>query len=124
MRTRDAGRLFSIFAGTTLLSLVIVTVASCGSSGGTAPNGIDASTYDGSGQMFGTTDSGGGVASTCAPKTCAQQGFNCGPNGDTCGGQIDCGTCTGSDKCGYGGFSVCGNPLLAPDGGATCIPKT
>ena len=120
MRMRDAGRLFSIFA---VISVVVVTVASCGGAGGAGPGGFDASTFDGPGTFI-TPDSGGGMSSPCVPKTCAQQGFNCGPNGDTCGGQIDCGQCSGDDKCGYGGFNVCGNPLLAPDGGATCIPKT
>ncbi len=121
MRMRDAGRLFSIFAVT---SLVMVTVASCGGAGSAASGGIDASTFDGNGQRFIIQDGGSAQQSSCVPKTCAQQGFNCGPNGDTCGGEIDCGTCAAGDQCGIGGFSACGNPLVAQDGGAVCIPKT
>ncbi len=49
---------------------------------------------------------------SCVPKNCADQGFNCGPAGDTCGNKLDCGpsacaipgfTCGGSGKPG-----VCG----------------
>ncbi len=46
----------------------------------------------------------------CAPKTCAQLGFDCGPAGDGCGGLIQCGTCNAPDTCGGGGNGgVCGN---------------
>ncbi len=61
----------------------------------------------------------------CVPKTCAQQGFNCGLNGDGCGGPLkDCGSCPSGQMCGVAGFSKCGNPNVAPDGGALCTPKT
>jgi hypothetical protein len=44
------------------------------------------------------------------PKTCAQLGIKCGPSGDGCGGQIDCGTCTPPMTCGGGGVpGVCGS---------------
>ena len=33
----------------------------------------------------------------CTPKTCAQQGINCGPPGDGCGGILECGTCPPAD---------------------------
>jgi hypothetical protein len=56
----------------------------------------------------------------CTPQTCADQGFNCGPQGDGCGNEIQCGTCTSPDTCGGGGVDGrCGYP----DAG-TCIPKT
>jgi len=56
----------------------------------------------------------------CTPQTCADQGFNCGPQGDGCGNEIQCGTCTSPDTCGGGGVDgVCGYP----DAGE-CIPKT
>ncbi len=52
---------------------------------------------------------------SCQPRTCAQQGASCGPAGDGCGGQLDCGTCPGTETCGGGGTpSACG--------GATCTP--
>jgi hypothetical protein len=55
---------------------------------------------------------------TCTPLTCAQQGIQCGPAGDGCGGLIaSCGTCSGNQTCGGGGQpGVCGGP--------TCTPKT
>ncbi len=54
---------------------------------------------------------------TCTPQTCADQGFNCGPAGDGCGGSLDCGTCSGCQVCGGGGTpGVCG--------GACCKPET
>ncbi len=123
MRMRDAGRLFSIYG---VIGLVIVTVASCGGAGGAANTGNDASVYDGSGQTFTIQDSGTMTSSNpCVPKTCEQQGFNCGLNGDGCGGPLkDCGACPTGQTCGAGGFSLCGNPNLTADGGVLCTPKT
>lgn len=59
---------------------------------------------------------GGGInqcgypdAGTCQPKTCAQQGFNCGSAGDGCGTPIQCGSCALPEVCGGGGKpNVCG----------------
>jgi hypothetical protein len=48
--------------------------------------------------------------SACVPKTCAQQGFNCGPADDGCGNLIQCGSCQAPLICGGGGQpSVCGD---------------
>jgi hypothetical protein len=118
MRTSDVGRLISVAV---LVGLIVITVASCGSSGSDNPTDIDASASD---AFSGGFTNGDGSASTCAPRTCAEQGFNCGKNADGCGGTIDCGTCSGVDLCGIGGFSKCGNPLIAADGGTTCTPRT
>ncbi len=53
----------------------------------------------------------------CTPLTCKSQGFNCGSQGDGCGGSLSCGTCTGCEVCGGGGTpGVCG--------GACCVPET
>jgi hypothetical protein len=55
----------------------------------------------------------------CNKVTCAQLGVSCGPAGDGCGGQQDCGPCTPPLTCGGGGTpSQCGYP----DGGK-CVPK-
>ena len=63
------------------------------------------------------TCGGGGVygqcgypdAGSCAPRTCAQLGYDCGDNGDGCGGVIHCGSCTPPTICGGGGQpSICG----------------
>jgi hypothetical protein len=66
-------------------------------------------------------------APTCTPKTCDQLGFNCGPQADGCGGQLDCGTCPGSLTCGGGGVpGVCGEQICKPktcaDLGFDCGP--
>jgi hypothetical protein len=53
---------------------------------------------------------------TCAPKTCADLGIQCGPAGDGCGNVIQCGDCPAGQTCGGGGTpSVCGS---------SCTPKT
>jgi len=56
------------------------------------------------------------VTPTCTPLTCGGQGFNCGPAGDGCGGQLACGTCTvAGQTCGGGGTpGVCGGTACAP----------
>jgi hypothetical protein len=63
------------------------------------------------------TCGGGGIdsvcgypdAGSCTPKTCAQLGYNCGIDGDGCGGVLDCGSCTAPAICGGGGKpNVCG----------------
>jgi hypothetical protein len=56
----------------------------------------------------------------CVPKTCTQQGIGCGPAGDGCGKQIDCGNCPLGQTCGGGGVpSQCGAPACTP---LTCQP--
>jgi hypothetical protein len=57
---------------------------------------------------------------TCTPSTCAQLGYDCGQQGDGCGGTLNCGACTAPDTCGGGGKpGVCGYP----DAGS-CSPQT
>jgi hypothetical protein len=67
-------------------------------------------------------------ATLCVPRSCAAQNFNCGPAGDGCGNELQCGSCSNSDTCGGGGVpGQCGNSsctglcLQQPrcDGGAT-----
>ncbi|MGO9712467.1 MAG: hypothetical protein ACLQBL_26640 [Polyangiaceae bacterium] len=58
---------------------------------------------------------------TCTPKTCAQQGIQCGSAGDGCGNIITggCGTCTPPAVCGGGGPGICGTgctPVGCPAG--------
>ncbi|HZU83067.1 MAG TPA: hypothetical protein VE987_09135, partial [Polyangiaceae bacterium] len=54
----------------------------------------------------------------CNPLTCQQQNIGCGPAGDGCGGQLDCGTCTAPQTCGGGGVAgQCG-------GSTGCTPQT
>ncbi|HLK35696.1 MAG TPA: hypothetical protein VKU41_03015 [Polyangiaceae bacterium] len=62
----------------------------------------------------------------CMPQSCQQQGFDCGAAGDGCGGSLQCGTCSGQQYCGGGGFNKCGNPAYGSDGGPVmpCMPTT
>lgn len=58
------------------------------------------------------------VSYNCTAQTCQDQGFNCGPAGDGCGLEIDCGDCTPPATCGGGGVpGVCGN-------GGPCVVST
>ncbi|GMU61339.1 MAG: hypothetical protein AMXMBFR34_31020 [Myxococcaceae bacterium] len=103
------------------------TCAQLGANCGPVSDGCGAIITPDCGTCTGTdTCGGGGTANVCGsvpacvPRTCAQQGANCGRVGDGCGGlTADCGTCTGLDICGGSGIpSVCGS--VVPDGGATC----
>ena len=54
---------------------------------------------------------------TCNARTCVGQGFNCGPAGDGCGNELQCGACTPPQTCGGGGHAgVCG--------GTPCVSET
>jgi hypothetical protein len=49
-------------------------------------------------------------AGSCLPRTCQELGYDCGDNGDGCGGVVHCGGCTAPQICGGGGKpSVCGS---------------
>ena len=57
---------------------------------------------------------------SCTPKTCMEQGFTCGPQGDGCGNVLACGGCTAPETCGGGGTpGVCGGMPCAPVSCAT-----
>jgi hypothetical protein len=59
-----------------------------------------------------------GSGNMCIPRTCMQQGINCGPAGDGCGGLLQCGVCASPETCGGGGMpGVCG-------GNSGCAAKT
>lgn len=83
----------------------------------------------------GTSGDGGACSGpncqACVPKTCAQQGFNCGPAGDTCGNKLDCGantcanpgwTCGGGSKPGVCGCT--GACAAIPDCSAAPVKTT
>lgn len=120
MSTRDVIRTIGTLG---LLATSLIVAASCGSSGGADTFGnIHGSKPDGGGSFF---FGDGSKGNRCTPKTCEELGYTCGPNADGCGGIVDCGTCSGTDYCGGGGYSKCGNGALGADGGAaTCKPKT
>jgi hypothetical protein len=62
----------------------------------------------------------------CVPKTCPALGYNCGMNGDGCGGLLDCGPCPNGQFCGGSGYSRCGTGMGdgGADGGSGCAPLT
>jgi hypothetical protein len=104
----------------------IALVVACGSEGtsGFGPGSVD---EDGGGSFTpftppGGDDGGGVVRSNCIPRTCAEQGIECGPAGDGCGGLIpDCGTCGDGLRCGGPNApSKCVSMNVATD----CTPKT
>ena len=105
---RTAGRWVSIFALVSGAGLVAVScggasnanvfnnegdgsadATSSSSSGGGSGSGSGGHVPDG-----GLTGGGDGGTAGCTPKTCAQLGYDCGPNNDGCGNVIMCGSCT------------------------------
>jgi hypothetical protein len=78
------------------------------------------------------TCGGGGVpnqcgqsdAGQCTPLTCGQQNITCGPAGDGCGNQLQCGTCVAPQTCGGGGVpSHCGQPAIGQCTPLTCMQQ-
>ena len=57
------------------------------------------------------------ILAKCVPRSCQDQGFECGFNGDGCGNAIDCGTCPAPQVCGAQSYSKCAV-------GPPCKPKT
>ena len=58
---------------------------------------------------------------TCTKITCQQQNITCGPAGDGCGGQLDCGPCAAPQTCGGGGVpGQCGAPVGSNCNAQTC----
>src|SRR5690349_18740980 len=107
-----------------IATLGIAILVACGSSsnsefdnGGGKGDGGDEGNTGG----FNVPDSGGG-SNVCKPKTCAEQGIECGPAGDGCSGLIaSCGTCANGQRCGGPGKpSKCVDPNQA----VQCTPKT
>jgi hypothetical protein len=52
-----------------------------------------------------------GTSSTtmmCMPETCASQGIQCGPAGDGCGNELQCGNCPTGEICGFASPGQCG----------------
>lgn len=123
-----------------LLAMVAMAVA-CGSrtglfddfeaDGGGSDGGGDVSidqTVDGAKDAGDATDEDGGiivddggldviVIGKCTPKSCQDQGFECGMNGDGCGNVINCGGCPAPEVCGAQAYAKCAS-------GPPCKPKT
>jgi hypothetical protein len=114
-------------------ALVALAAASCGSPRPSAfqdtpPPPVTAAVPDAGTDA---TDDGpliaydGPLDAACVPRTCQDMGWECGPNGDGCGGLLDCGVCPMPEYCGGGGYSKCGgDALLLGDGGPSCTPRT
>jgi hypothetical protein len=50
-----------------------------------------------------------GTQTNCVPETCASQGIQCGPAGDGCGNQLNCGNCQTGQVCGGSSPGKCAN---------------
>src|SRR5580693_7738160 len=123
MGTQHVIRLVSLCGFVSAVFLIALVAASCGGGAGNdTPTDHDASTFDAFGPQF--TEDSSVPASKCSPMSCKDLGYNCGVNADGCGGTSDCGTCPAGQLCGAGGgYSVCADPSIAPDGGPVCVPK-
>ncbi len=140
MNSSQAGRWAAILL---LLGVPAAAVGACGGSSGNSLFDAGGGAQDGStasdGSSSGSSSGGGGDGSLfggdtgtgeggshggCTPKTCKQEGFDCGMNSDGCGGVIDCGTCASPAYCGGGGYSKCGGVGFTPDGAPACAPTT
>lgn len=100
--------------------------AACGSEQGSTFNDGGNGGADSKADTLANGDGNGGIldddaqVNGCKPRTCTDLAANCGPQGDGCGGVIQCGTCGTGEVCGVGGPSQCGTPSV-PAG--TCTPK-
>ncbi len=122
MGTQHVIRLVSLCGSVGAVFLVALVAASCGGAGNDSPTDHDASTFDAFGPQF--TQDSSAPASKCSPMSCKDLGYNCGVNADGCGGTNDCGACPAGQECGAGGgYSLCADPSIAPDGGPVCVPK-
>ena len=108
-----------------LAAAFAVTLAAACGSGGDGSTFTDGTGDGGDGSIVNNSsdgDPGGGFLdagiAACVPRTCTQLAVDCGPQGDGCGGVVDCGKCAGNEVCGAGGPSKCGkaNP--------GCVPQT
>jgi hypothetical protein len=107
-------------AGHVVFAVVVtclVAVAACGSRTGLL---VPERAPDASVDVEAGGDASSDVDISCTPRTCTQQGFDCGTNGDGCGHVIQCGTCPVGESCGLGGFSRCGGV----DASVMCVPQT
>jgi hypothetical protein len=105
--------------GCALGAFTALTLAgACG--GGSEVNNKPGDNKDGGTQFDGpiiiVPDSGN--TGSCTKRNCEQLAAECGPQGDGCGGVIECGDCKAPEVCGAGGPSKCGNPNPG------CTPKT
>lgn len=109
-------------------STAMALIVACGSEGGSTFNPGGNGDDGGAGPpppSLGSPDAGGTAPVTeprCKPRTCADQGIECGPAGDGCGGIIqDCGQCGPGLRCGGpNALSKCVSPTI----GTGCVPKT
>jgi hypothetical protein len=107
----------------TLLSIVFFAAYGCGGkhNGGHTADGNGDGT---SGSDAGTTIDAGSNGSGCGLVTCASQHAQCGPIGDGCGGELQCGSCPMGETCGGGGLFQCGDGMGSGSGSNNCTPRT
>jgi hypothetical protein len=92
-------------------------VCDAGSCGGGGESSVCGVSLAADGGVFGP-DGG------CLSRSCSDQGIECGPAGDGCGNEIDCGGCDAGICGGAGVRDQCGvptcTPLMCGDAGANC----
>lgn len=109
-------------------STAMALVVACGSEGGSTFNPGGNGDDGGAGPpppSLGSPDAGGTAPVTeprCKPRTCADQGIECGPAGDGCGGIIqDCGQCADGLRCGGPNAP---SKCVSANTATNCTPKT
>jgi hypothetical protein len=104
-------------------SVIAFVLIACGS-GGDSSNFVDGKEQSVDPNLPGPLGSSpdAGPAEFCKKQTCQDQGVECGPAGDGCGGILpDCGTCPTGKRCGGpNAYSKCVDPAV----GTACAPKT
>ena len=109
-----------------VLGITVATIVACGSSDDSTFNDGQNETPEAgpiSPPLANPVDSGNNTnVPSCKPRTCADQGIECGPAGDGCGGILpDCGSCGAGLRCGGPNApSKCVNPTV----GTGCMPKS
>src|SRR6476620_2073131 len=87
---------------TIVCSIIAVVLIACGSSEQSTfidPNATSQADPNLPGQLGSSPDAG--PVELCKKRTCQDQGIECGPAGDGCGGIItDCGVCPTGKRCG------------------------
>jgi len=123
-------RLENFFRAAACAGVAIALVVACGSEdssqfgegnlddGGASSSSSSGGSFNTDGSVVGEAGGGG----SCVPRTCKDQGIECGPAGDGCGNLIpDCGTCGAGLRCGGPGSP---SKCVDPKNGTGCTPKT
>jgi hypothetical protein len=111
--------------GIVVTAAATVVIIACGSNSTSSfgdPSNPDGGKVDPFNPFGNGNADGGNGGRLCTPKTCADQGIECGPAGDGCGGIIeDCGKCGDGLRCGGPNAP---SKCVKPEIGTGCVRKT